>query len=94
MVDDAGCAQALALLRELYQQVDDVSSRIEAAERRGGRASVRGAAQDRRHQAALRRELYEVHRLIDGLHKRYPQTTPRPERTPVGVSGPGLSLGL
>jgi hypothetical protein len=84
MVEDAGCAQALALLRELYDQVDDVSRKIEVAERRGCRASIRGAAQDRRHQSALRRELYEVHRLIDALHTRYPQTAPWPERTAVG----------
>jgi hypothetical protein len=25
----------------------------------------------------LRRELYEAHRLIDGIHRRFPETLPR-----------------
>jgi hypothetical protein len=81
MIEDAGCAQALALLHELYEQVDNVSRRIEIAERQGCRASIRGAAQDRRHHSALRGELYEVHRLIDGLHRRYPQAAPADQRS-------------
>jgi predicted nucleic acid-binding Zn-ribbon protein len=71
MVDDAGSAQARLLLVELYEQVAEISQKIEAAENRGHRASIRGAAHDRRHQSSLRRELYEAHRLIDGLHRRF-----------------------
>lgn len=72
MVDDAGSAQARLLLGELYEQVAGISRKIEKAESRSRRESIRGAAHDRRHQSALRRELYEVHRLIDGLHRRFP----------------------
>jgi hypothetical protein len=76
MVEDAGAAQARALLRELCEQVADISHKLEAAERRGARTSVRGATHDRRHRSTLRRELYEAHRLIDGLHRRFPETLP------------------
>jgi hypothetical protein len=76
MDDDAGAAQARALLRELYDHVAAISDKLEAAERGDHRTSVRGAARDRRHRLGLRRELYEAHRLIDGLHRRYPETVP------------------
>jgi hypothetical protein len=77
MVDDAGSAQASLLLGELYEQVARISRKIETAESRGHRASIRGAAHDHRHQSALRRELYEAHRLIDGLHRRFPELLTR-----------------
>ncbi|KAA0080574.1 hypothetical protein CIW52_23510 [Mycolicibacterium sp. P9-64] len=77
MSEDAGAAQARALLRELGEHVAEISHKLEAAERRGARTSVRGATHDRKHRSTLRRELYEAHRLIDGLHRRYPETLPR-----------------
>jgi hypothetical protein len=76
MAEDAGAAQARALLRELRDQVADISNKLEAVER-DPRTSIRGASHDRRRQSALRRELYEAHRLIDGLHRRFPETLPR-----------------
>jgi hypothetical protein len=76
MTDDAGAAQARALLRELGEHVAEISHKLEAAELRGARTSIRGATHDRRHRSTLRRELYEAHRLIDGLHRRYPETLP------------------
>jgi hypothetical protein len=83
MSDDAGAAQARALLRELGEHVVEISHKLEAAELRGSRTSVRGATHDRKHRSTLRRELYEAHRLIDGLHRRYPETLP-PSRAPRG----------
>jgi hypothetical protein len=77
MTEDAGAAQARALLRELGEHVAEISHKLEAAELRGARTSIRGATHDRRHRSTLRRELYEAHRLIDGLHRRYPETLPR-----------------
>lgn len=74
MIEDAGAAQARALLREMQQQVAEISSKIEKAEQRDCAASIRGAAHQRRAHSALRRELYEAHRLIDGLHGRFPET--------------------
>jgi hypothetical protein len=73
MIEDAGAAQAQALLKELHGHVAELSHKIEVAESRGHRASIRGAALDRRTHNTLRRELYEAHRLIDGLHRRYPE---------------------
>jgi predicted nucleic acid-binding Zn-ribbon protein len=80
MIEDVGVAQARILLRELHEQVSDVSLKLERMERRGHRTSVRGAASDRRQQSELRRELYEAHRLIDGLHRRFPETLPATHR--------------
>jgi hypothetical protein len=76
MDDEAGVAQARALLRELHDQVETLSRKIDIAERRHRRTSVRGVAAIRRQQSSLRGELYEAHRLIDGLHRRYPETQP------------------
>ncbi len=73
MVEDTGAAQARALLRALHDHVAEITEKIEVAETRGHRASIRGAAQDRRQHSALRRDLYEAHRLIDGLHRRFPE---------------------
>ena len=43
--------------------------------------SDRGRAETRRKDpiaSVLRRDLYETHRLIDGLHRRFPATAPTP----------------
>ena len=74
MIDDAGNAQAQALLGELYGHVADISNKLEAAEERNRRAHARGTARRDPIAGVLRRELYEAHRLIDGLHRRYPRT--------------------
>jgi hypothetical protein len=73
MVDDYGVAQARELLGALYGHVADISRKIELAERGSRPTSARGAVQDRRRKSALRRDLYEAHRLIDGLHLRFPE---------------------
>ena len=77
MVDDVGVAQARLLLAALYEQVAKISHRLESAELRGLRTSTRGAHYDRREQSGLRRDLYEAHHLIDGLHRRFPETDHR-----------------
>ena len=42
-----------------------------------GGVSSHAALVARRRVAGLRHELYEAHRLIDGLHRRFPDTRPR-----------------
>ncbi len=84
MVDDAGSAQAQALLGEMYGLVADISHKIEAAEARNRRARARGNTRKDPITGVLRRELYEAHRLIDGLHRRYPQTLPESRRPASG----------
>lgn len=74
MVDDAGGAQAQALLGELYGHVVDISHKLEAADERNRRARAHGNARKDPVAGILRRELYEAHRLIDGLHRRFPHT--------------------
>jgi len=76
MVEDTGIAQARELLGALYQQVSKTSHQLEAVEYRNRRVGARGNAYGHRHQSALRRELYEEHRLIAGLHRRFPETDP------------------
>ena len=78
MVDDTGVAQARELLAALHEQVEDISQRLETIEGRDPGTSARGAAHYQRHRNELRRELYEAHRHIDRLHRRFPET--RPER--------------
>ena len=77
MVEDADTAQARELLHTLYAHVDEISDKLEAAERKSRRAHGRGGSLVRREAAGLRRELYETHRLIDGLHGRFPVTRPQ-----------------
>lgn len=76
MGQDAEVTQARILLDALFEQVAEITTKLETAEMRGLRTSIRGALHDRREQSSLRREFYEVHRLIDGLHKRFPDTLP------------------
>ena len=88
MAENAGPAQARELLGALHEHVDEISQKIEKAKCRGRRSSIRGAAHDRRLQNSLRQELYEAHRLIDGLHRRFPETlqVPQHERGPRALS--------
>ncbi|WKG01071.1 hypothetical protein [Mycolicibacterium sp. HK-90] len=78
MAHSADIAQARYLLAELWRNVEDVSARLEKAERRMRRSS----ACDRREISRLRADLYETHRLIDAIHRRFPET--RPHRVPSG----------
>jgi hypothetical protein len=72
LVDDADTAQARILLAALWAQVDETSSKLEAAERRLARTRSDIGTHHRRDAADLRHELYHAHRLIDGLHRRFP----------------------
>jgi F0F1-type ATP synthase membrane subunit b/b' len=76
MREDADTAQARELLHSLYAQVDEISQKLEAAEAKFRREDGRAQSSVRREAARLRRELYEAHRLIDGLHRRFPATRP------------------
>jgi hypothetical protein len=93
MVDDIGASQARLLLDALYEEVARISHRLESIELRGLRTSARGALFDRREQSGLRRDLYEAHRLIDGLHRRFPATDTRPARLAVRDVGRRTSIG-
>lgn len=80
MVDDGGAAQARAFLLELHGHVRDISHRLELADERNRHAHRRGIPRRDPMAGILRRELYEVHRLIDGLHRRFPETLPVEQR--------------
>jgi hypothetical protein len=83
VVEDAGSAQARALLNELYGHAQGISHKLEAADERNRRARARGTSRRDPIANTLRRELHETCRLIDGLHRRYPELVPR-QRTAVG----------
>lgn len=85
MTSDPNTAQARALLKALWDQVTSISAVLEGVEARQGR-SVSGGVVDRSRQSELRRDLYEAHRLIDGIHLRFPDTRIHPVRQ---VSPPG-----
>jgi hypothetical protein len=77
VIDDADTAQARELLQSLHAHVDEISAKVESAEGRTRRVQGHAAVVARRRVASLRHELYEAHRLIDGLHRRFPDTRPR-----------------
>jgi hypothetical protein len=77
VIDDADTAQARELLQSLHAHVDEISKKVESAESRTRRAQGHAALIARRRVASLRHELYEAHRLIDGLHRRFPDARPR-----------------
>jgi predicted RNase H-like nuclease (RuvC/YqgF family) len=77
VIDDANTAQARELLQTLHAHVDEISKKVESAERRTRRAQGHAALVARRRVASLRHELYEAHRLIDGLHRRFPDARSR-----------------
>ena len=72
MWDECGTAQARELLGELHSQVANISHKLDTVESRRRRISTRGAMLQHRQASILRRELCEAHRLIDGLHRRFP----------------------
>ena len=77
VIDEADTAQARELLQSLHAQVDEISKKVESAEGRTRRVQGHAAVVARRRVASLRHELYEAHRLIDGLHRRFPDARPR-----------------
>jgi hypothetical protein len=76
VTDDAGSAQARAFLSELYGHCSELNQKLEAADERNRRARARGTHRRDPIAGTLRRELHETRRLIDGLHRRYPDTRP------------------
>lgn len=76
MTEDAAVSQARRLLAALYDQVADISRKLEIVDARNRRARARGNSRVDPRAGDLRRELYEAHRLIDGLHRRFPETSP------------------
>jgi len=76
VTDDPDTAQARELLQSLHAHVDEISKRVESAESRTRREQGHAALVARRRVASLRHELYETHRLIDGLHRRFPDARP------------------
>ncbi len=67
-------SQARQFLAALYDQVAEISHKLEVVDARNRRARARGTARVDPRAGDLRRELYEAHRLIDGLHRRFPET--------------------
>ncbi|WP_155926106.1 hypothetical protein [Mycolicibacterium sp. CBMA 234] len=67
VIDSHDVAQAALLRAELWRHVEELSQRLEKAERREQRLSD----WRRRESNQLRAELYETHHLIDALNRRF-----------------------
>ncbi|MHA3020146.1 hypothetical protein ACXPWS_07700 [Mycobacterium sp. BMJ-28] len=74
MGEAADVGQAIRLHAELWDEIEAISRKLEAAEHRAQTASASRARCSRRLAAQLRRDLYAAHHLVDGLHRRFPQT--------------------
>ncbi|MUM21379.1 hypothetical protein FZI91_06625 [Mycobacterium sp. CBMA271] len=76
VIEDASVAQARTLLTSLYEHVSEVSQTMAKTEHLI-RHTPTTSTTHRHHRiraATMRKDLYEAHRLIDGLHHRYPAT--------------------
>ena len=72
--DAANVAQARLLLAALWEQVEETSRKIEAEESRVARGRVGTRVRSHRvNTAQLRKELYQLHGMIDGINRRFPQ---------------------
>lgn len=70
----ANIAQARLLLGTLWEQVEDISRKIEDEEARVARRPAGSPARPHRvNTAQLRKELYQLHGMIDGINRRFPQ---------------------
>ncbi|AYM44753.1 hypothetical protein DYE20_14650 [[Mycobacterium] chelonae subsp. gwanakae] len=69
-------AQARTLLASLYAHVSEVSQNMVKTEHLIRHTPKHSSTHRHHHRraAAMRRDLYEAHRLIDGIHHRYPAT--------------------
>ncbi len=61
---------------KIYELPSEDQHKLEIVDARNRRARARGNARVDPRAGDLRRELYEAHRLIDGLHRRFPETSP------------------
>lgn len=72
--ETANIAQARLLLGALWEQVEDTSRRIEDEEARVARRPAGAPARPHRvNTVQLRKELYQLHGMIDGINRRFPQ---------------------
>lgn len=74
MAENVGTEQARKLLAELHSHLADISLKLDAADQRNQRSRARGNPRKDPIASVLRREFHETHRLIDGIHRRFPQT--------------------
>lgn len=76
MTEEASVAQARTLLASLYEHVNEVSTTMAKTEHLIRHTSRHSTTHRHHHRraSAMRKDLYEAHRLIDGLHHRYPAT--------------------
>lgn len=80
MVENISVAQARVLLTSLYEHVNEISLSIAKVERQLQHSTrVYSLRHHRLRIQGMRKDLHEAHRLIDGLHRRYPGARePRP----------------
>lgn len=74
VIEDPSVAQARVLLASLYQHIDALTQSMAKVEQRLRHTPQHTASWRhlRQRLAAMRKELLEAHRMIDGLHRRFP----------------------
>ncbi|OHU24770.1 hypothetical protein BKG77_15170 [Mycobacteroides chelonae] len=78
MIENASLLQARILARSLYEHINEVTEKLAVAER--GTQSPNSLSypssmrRQRKKMALTREDLYEAHRLIEQLHRRFPET--------------------
>lgn len=78
MIENVSLLQARILVRSLYEHVSAVTEKLAAAERRMQSPNARTYPSSMRRQrekmTLMREDLYEAHRLIEQLHRQFPET--------------------
>jgi hypothetical protein len=77
MVRMPGWRKARMLLGLLQEEITEISRELEALGKRARRPHLHGEVHREIRERSLRRQLYEAHRLIDGLYRRFPDTLDR-----------------
>ena len=73
MPEHTDAAQARVFVELLMEHIERVSVSLERAEARARRARADPHSDDEPDARTLREELYELHRMVDRLHRRFPR---------------------
>lgn len=74
VIEDPSVAQARVLLTSLDEHIDTLTQSIGKVEHRLRHTPQHTASWRhlRQRMAAMRKDLHEAHRMVDGLHRRFP----------------------
>jgi hypothetical protein len=83
MIEDASLAQARMMITVLRGEITEISDELQTTEKHLRRqAPERGPSYRVKRITFLRQQLFEAHRLIEGLYRRFPESGDRPQARP------------